>query len=213
MLSFFSFKRTVFAIALGVVAAGAATTAARAQNAEPSAEDTAAAMERLRRAAQNMPGAPSSANALANGASAVNEVYEDWTVDCRMVQERKSCRLSQAQGNGQTRQTVFAIDLDATPQGGNTTGTVLMPLGVKLDAGAILRLDDKAMGQGLRYSACVAQGCIAPLTLPAASIDQIRKAQNLSVASLNLANDEPVVFRISLKGFAAAFDRLAQLSK
>ncbi|MDH7798184.1 MULTISPECIES: invasion associated locus B family protein [unclassified Beijerinckia] len=209
MLSFFSFK-TVFGAAGALLVAGTAL----AQTAEPSAADTAAAMERLRRAAQNTPaGAPAAATTgLANGATAINEVYEDWTVDCRIANDRKLCRLSQAQGNGQTRQTVFAIDLDV-PRDNNLTGTVLMPLGVKLDAGAIVRLDDKPLGQGLRYSACVAQGCIAPLTIPAASVDALRKAQNISVASLNLQNDEPVVFRVSMKGFSAALDRLAQLAK
>lgn len=215
MLSFFLFKTTskaVAAIAGAVLVSGVAL--AQQPSVEPSAEDTAAAMERLRRAAQNIPAgtlAPSNSG-LANGASAINEVYEDWTVDCRVANERKVCRLSQAQGNGQTRQTVFAIDLDV-PRDNNLGGTVLMPLGVKLDAGAIVRLDDKPFGQGLRYSACAAQGCIAPLTVPAASVDALRKAQNLSIASLNLSNNEPVVFRISMKGFSAALDRLVQLAK
>ncbi|MBN9080369.1 MAG: hypothetical protein BGP04_19050 [Rhizobiales bacterium 62-17] len=217
MLSFFSFKtagKTAAAIAGALLVSSVALAQQQQPAAEPSSEDTAAAMERLRRAAQNIPAgtlAPTG-NTLANGASAINEVYEDWTVDCRVANERKLCRLSQAQGNGQTRQTVFAIDLDV-PRDNNLSGTVLMPLGVKLDAGAIVRLDDKPFGQGLRYSACVAQGCIAPLTVPAASVDTLRKAQNISIASLNLSNNEPVVFRISMKGFSPALDRLVQLAK
>ena len=200
MLSFFSFEtagKTAAPIAGALLVSSLALAQQQQPAAEPSSEDTAAAMERLRRAAQNIPAgtlAPTG-NTLANGASAINEVYEDWTVDCR-----------------QTRQTVFAIDLDV-PRDNNLSGTVLMPLGVKLDAGAIVRLDDKPFGQGLRYSACVAQGCIAPLTVPAASVDTLRKAQNISIASLNLSNNEPVVFRISMKGFSPALDRLVQLAK
>lgn len=183
---------------------------AGSQISEPSAEDTAAAMEQLRRA--TMPGGQpaTAATGLPNGASAINEVYEDWTVDCRVADGRKICRLSQAQGNSQTGRRVFAIELDA-PRHGRAEGTVLMPLGVKLDAGAILKLDDKTFGQGLRFSACAAQGCIAAVSLPAAALDSLRKSQNLTIASLSLSNNEPVVFKVSLKGFAAATARIAQL--
>jgi len=168
-------------------------------------------MERLRRA--TMPGGSppsSSAAGLPNGASAINEVYEDWTVDCRLADGRKVCRLSQAQGSSQTGRRVFAIEFDA-PRNGRAEGTVLMPLGVKLDAGAIMKLDDKTFGQGLRFSACAAQGCIAAVSLPAAALDSLRKSQSLSIASLSLSNNEPVVFKVSLKGFSAAINRIAQL--
>jgi invasion protein IalB len=203
--------RSSRSILISVLLLSAATTQAMAQASEPSAEDTAAAMEQLRRA--TMPGgqpANAAAATLPNGASAINEVYEDWTVDCRLADGRKVCRLSQAQGNSQTGRRVFAIELDA-PRNGRAEGTVLMPLGVKLDAGAIMKLDDKTFGQGLRFSVCASQGCIAAVTLPAAGLDSMRKSQNLTIASLGLSNNEPVVFKISLKGFAAANARIAQL--
>jgi len=202
--------RSSRSVLLSVLLLSGATSQVLAQAAEPSAEDTAAAMEKLRRA--TMPGGQPAAAApnLPNGASAINEVYEDWTIDCRLSETGKVCRLSQAQGNSQTGRRVFAIELDA-PRNGRAEGTVLMPLGVKLDAGAIVKLDDKNLGQGLRFSACAQQGCIASITLPTASIDAMRKAQALSIASLGLANNEPIVFKISLKGFSAAIDRLTQL--
>ncbi len=85
---------------------------------------------------------PTPAAQLPNGASSINETYADWTVDCRVVEGQKRCVLSQAQGNSQTGQRSFAIELQ-TPKEGKTEGTILMPFGLKLDTGALLKLDDK----------------------------------------------------------------------
>lgn len=41
-----------------------------------------------------------------------------------------------------------------------------MPFGLKLEAGAILKLDDKDLGQGVRFSTCVPQGCLLPVSFP-----------------------------------------------
>lgn len=72
-----------------------------------------------------------------------------------------------------------------------------MPLGLKLDAGAILKLDDRDLGQGVRFSTCTAQGCFLPLSFPSAGADAMRKAKTFVVAALNLSNDQPVRFNVS----------------
>ncbi len=155
-------------------------------------------------------GAPTAAAQLPNGASSINETYADWTVDCRIAESQKLCVLSQAQGNNQTGQRSFAIEL-RTPKEGKTEGTILMPFGLKLDAGAILKLDDNNLGQGLRFSTCVPQGCLLPVSFPTVATDAMKTGKTLTVASLNLANGEAVTFNVSLNGFAAALDRAVQL--
>jgi invasion protein IalB len=149
---------------------------------------------------------------LPNGASSINETYGDWTVDCRIVDGLKQCLLSQAQGNNQTGQRVFAIEL-RVPRDGKTEGTILMPFGVNLESGAILKLDDKGLGKGLRFSTCVPQGCLLPVSFPIVATDAMRKATKLVVASLNLSNGDAITFNVSLNGFAAALDRIAQLGQ
>jgi invasion protein IalB len=149
---------------------------------------------------------------LPNGASSINETYGDWTVDCRIADGQKVCVFSQAQGNKQTGQRTFAIEL-RMPKDGKTDGTILMPFGLKLDSGAILKLDDKDLGKGLRFSTCVPQGCLLPVSFPTVATDAMRKGKTLVVASLNLSNAQAVSFNISLNGFAAALDRVMQLGK
>jgi invasion protein IalB len=149
---------------------------------------------------------------LPNGASSINESYGDWTVDCRIVERQKRCVLSQAQGNKETGQRVFAIEL-RSPAGGKTEGTVLMPFGLNLDAGALLKLDDKDLGKGLRFSTCGPQGCLLPVSFPTAATDAMRKGTKLVIASLNLSTNEPVTFNVSLDGFGAALARAADLAR
>ncbi len=149
---------------------------------------------------------------LPNGASSVNETFGDWTVDCRIVERRKQCLLSQAQGNKETGRRVYAIELNPA-MGGKIEGTILMPFGLNLDAGAVLKLDDKDLGKGLRFSTCVPQGCLLPVNFPAAATDAMRKGTKLVIASLNLSSNEAVTFNVSLNGFGPALARATELAK
>lgn len=155
---------------------------------------------------------PATATArLPNGASAVNEVYGDWTVDCRITDGQKLCLLSQSQGDSRTNQRVFAIELRA-PKDGRAEGTILMPFGVKLENGAVLKLDEKDLGQGLRFSTCVPAGCLLPISFPTVATDAIKGGKTLTAAALNLSSNDVVSFNIALNGFGPALDRLVQLA-
>ncbi|UZF90553.1 invasion associated locus B family protein [Bosea sp. NBC_00550] len=168
--------------------------------------------------AQAQPSAPAisqpatQAATLPNGATAINETFGDWTVDCRIANGQRLCVLLQSQGNSQTGQRVFAIEL-RTPKDGRAEGTILFPFGMKLESGAVLRLDDKDLGQGLRFSTCMAQGCLLPISFPTVATDAMKSGKMLTVAALNLGNNEPVSFNVTLTGFAAALDRIAQIDK
>lgn len=152
----------------------------------------------------------SAATTLPNGASAINEVYGDWTVDCRITDGQKLCLLTQTQGDSRTNQRVFAIELRA-PKDGKAEGTILMPFGVKLENGAVLKLDDKDLGQGLRFSTCVPSGCLLPISFPTVATDAMKAGKTLTAAALNLSSGEIVSFNIVLNGFGPALKRISQL--
>lgn len=194
---------------------------APAQRAAPTRPATRPTPKPSARPAQPVAQAPSPATAgvsqpvapasgLPNGASAVNEIYGDWTVDCRMADGQKLCVLTQSQGNSQTNQRVFAIEL-RIPKDGKTEGTILMPFGLRLENGAILKLDDKDLGKGLRFSTCVPAGCLLPVSFPAIATDAMQKGKTLTAAALNLSSGAPVTFNISLNGFSTALNRIGQL--
>jgi invasion protein IalB len=190
--------------------AALATVATTAALAQQQLLPTAPRATRTQAPTVQQPAAP--AATLPNGASSINEAYGDWTVDCRIVDRRKQCLLSQAQGNKETGQRVFAIEL-RPPGNGNTEGTILMPFGLNLDAGAVLKLDDKDLGKGLRFSTCGPHGCLLPVSFPTVATDAMRKGTKLVVASLNLSSGEAVTFNVSLNGLGAALARIAELAK
>jgi invasion protein IalB len=157
--------------------------------------------------AQQKPATP-----LPNGASTISETYGEWAVNCRFADGQKQCGLAHAQGNTQTGQRVFMIEF-RTPKDGKTEGTILMPFGLKLDSGVILKVDDKDLSQGLHFSTCVPQGCIVPVSLPTVATETMKKAKTLTVASLNLSNGEVVAFNVPLEGFAGGTARVVELSR
>jgi invasion protein IalB len=146
--------------------------------------------------------------ALPNGASQLSETYGDWTLNCSMG--TKVCTLSQALVNKEG-QRAFLIELRVAKDGASE-GTIVMPFGLKLEAGVLLKLDDKDMGQGLRFSTCVAQGCVLPINFPIAGMNAIRNGKALAVGALNVADGQLVTFTISLNGFSVAVDRAIALA-
>lgn len=149
---------------------------------------------------------------LPNGATSINEIFGDWSVSCAIVDNRKSCTFSQSQGDSQTRQRVFAIELQP-PAEGLTNGVLLLPFGLALDEGVKLKIDDQDLGQGARFSTCVPAGCLVPVSFPAMATDALKKGTSLVVTANPDGGGEPATFTVSLAGFTAAMNRVAELAR
>lgn len=146
---------------------------------------------------------------LPKGASAISETYGDWTVKCLVDNGTRLCTLSQTLLSKDTSQQVFAIEL--LPRDGKAEGNMLVPFGLKLDAGAALKLDGKDLEQA-RFSTCTAQGCLLPVSFPTSVTDTLGKAKMLTVTVQNIGNGQAVVFNVPLNGFATALERTIQLA-
>lgn len=155
--------------------------------------------------------APAAAESLPGGASSIQETYGAWTVNCRIVENRKACTFSQMRGNQQTGQRSFSIEL-RPPADGKTEGVLVMPFGLALAAGVKLALDDKPLGQTVPFSTCVPDGCLAPVSFPTVAIDAIRKAKALTITVAPSGGGEPVVLTVGLEGFASALNRITELA-
>ncbi|AOR77765.1 invasion associated locus B family protein [Novosphingobium resinovorum] len=150
---------------------------------------------------------------LPNGASSITESFGDWTVNCAIQNNQKFCTMSQAQGNNQTGQQVFAIELRG-PVEGTTTGVLVMPFGLDIQETVNLRVDDQQLGQGARFTTCVPTGCIIPVKFPTIATDALKKGTTLLVTARGAASgSEAVEFKVSLTGFTAAAARTEQLAK
>ncbi len=155
--------------------------------------------------------APAFAAPLPGGASTLQETYQDWTVSCQSQKDTAVCAMRQDQSSSQTGQRVLAAEL-RNVAGGKVSGVILMPFGLDLAKGATLKIDD-AKGRALAFSTCLPQGCLAPVDFEAGEVAAIRKAQAFNLTATALSPSQPVAFKVSLKGFGAALDRITALTK
>ncbi|KKB11479.1 hypothetical protein VE25_12580 [Devosia geojensis] len=161
--------------------------------------------------AQAPQGAP--AITLPNGASSITETFNDWTVNCAVQNDRKICATSQAQGNRQTGQQVFAIELYAS-QDGASNGILILPFGLDIQTPVALRVGEQALGSGAEFTTCMPGGCIVPIAFPQAELDVLKRGATLTVTARSAsAGSEPAEFVVSLSGFTAAIDRVDQLAQ
>ncbi len=144
---------------------------------------------------------------LPNGASTLTETYQDWSVSCQSVKEQTNCVMSQMQSSPETRQRVLTVELRNVS--GKADGVIVMPFGLDLSRGATAKVGETALSP-LRFSTCLPQGCLAPVTW---DNKMFKSAENLDLTATALSPSQPVAFKISLKGFSAAFDRITTLAK
>jgi invasion protein IalB len=148
--------------------------------------------------------------ALPNGASSVQETYDDWQVLCLQAEATIRCSMSQQQAQ-QDGQRVLAIELGAGDSG--ITGSLVLPFGLALAAGATLQIDDGQAQAPLPFKTCLPGGCIVPVSFGPEMLDRLAKGTLLKVTVTAADNDQPAVLNISLKGIAAALDRVMALSR
>ncbi|WP_375788787.1 invasion associated locus B family protein [Bradyrhizobium sp. Pha-3] len=102
------------------------------------------------------------------------------------------------------------VVIELLARDGKADGNILMPFGLKFDAGVVLKLDGEDLEQ-TRFPTCTAHGCLLPVSFPTVVTDTIGKAKTLTVAAQNISDGQPVVFNVPLNGFAAALERTIQL--
>jgi invasion protein IalB len=144
---------------------------------------------------------------LPGGASSLQETYQDWNLSCQGTPQTV-CVISQQQMQ-QSGQRVLAIELRRDGDGG-LTGNLVLPFGLLLDAGAALQVDAAAQQKPLRFSTCLPAGCLVPLAFDANTGAALKDGTALKV-TVHSNDAKEVTLSISLKGMAAAVDRLEAL--
>lgn len=148
-------------------------------------------------------------NVFKGGASAITETHRDWTVNCRIVNDAKTCSFMQVQTDRQSGKTLLTIEFNA-PMADELQGGVLLPFGLQLAKGVKFDLDDKPFAGDNTFSTCLEQGCLVPLTLKGAPVDALRAAKGLKIIATN-RDGQSVTFGVSLAGFASSMNRSIEL--
>lgn len=179
----------------------------------------AARPERLQQSAPPPPALPSaspkpvpppSPQTLPGGASQVQETYGDWRVTCVQQNGQKVCTLAQQQTDKDSRQLVLGIELKTTAVD-KAEGTMVLPFGLAVDKPIVLQIDEGS-SRTTHFRTCVPVGCLVTLAFDPTTISSLKKGTTLNVKATGDGGQE-TVFKISLKGFAGAFDRTEALTK
>ncbi|MFI0849458.1 invasion associated locus B family protein [Mesorhizobium sp. IMUNJ 23232] len=147
-------------------------------------------------------------SALPGGASSLQETYQDWKLACQSAPQT-ACSISQQQTQ-QNGQRVLAIEL-LKGADGSVAGNLFLPFGLLLDAGVTLQIDDGKPREPVRFSTCLPAGCLVPLSFDAKTIAALRTGTTLRIKAKSIDQKE-VALSVSLKGLAAALDRLKVLT-
>ena len=156
--------------------------------------------------------AAASAQGLPGGATSLNEAHGDWTVNCTAAGDAVRCAMLQNQVSNGNRQRVLAVQLAAVENGAAADGVLVLPFGLRLDAGVRLAIDESAALPERRFSTCLPEGCVVPLAFDAATVTALRAGTALRVTATANDSGQEVAFSISLSGFTSALARAAALS-
>lgn len=145
---------------------------------------------------------------LPGGASSLQETYQDWSLSCQST-PKVACAIAQQQTQ-QNGQRVLAIELRNGAEGA-VSGSLVLPFGLLLDSGVVLQIDDGPARDPLRFTTCLPAGCIVPLEFNAKTVAALRTGTTLAIKAKSM-DQKDVALSISLKGVAAAQDRLKILA-
>ena len=141
----------------------------------------------------------------------VEEMHGDWRVACAPQDGKTVCVFSQQQTNKDTGQLLLAIELRALlPDFAD--GTLILPFGLAVQRPIALEINDTPIGTPLTVRTCLPVGCLVAVSLDAAMIASLKKAQSLAVRT-TVDGGQSAVFTISLNGFANALERAAVLGR
>ncbi|GES41248.1 invasion protein [Rhizobium dioscoreae] len=148
-------------------------------------------------------------SALPNGASSLQETYQDWHVACNQRDKAASCALSQDQTQ-QNGQRLLAVEMQMRPDG-SALATLLLPFGIVLDSGVTPNIDDQPPLKPVRFRTCLPNGCIALLPIDAPTLAKLRTGSRLNLKVV-ADGGNALGFQVSLQGFSAAADRVVALA-
>jgi invasion protein IalB len=127
--------------------------------------------------------------------------YSQWRKLCFKVPGKHALCRTTITGSWETGQ--MAIRLDLIEREGSTRLQVFLPVGLYLQAGVKLRLDNKAREMQLPYSWCFANLCVAAAPIDNKVVRSLADARTISVDFVN-TNLVTVTATVPADQFAAA---------
>lgn len=140
--------------------------------------------------------------------SAADEEVKPWNLRCDPANEQqdKQCEIFQRLDMKETGQRLTEFVVTKIKGEKNPRAIIILPLGVLVEPGALLSVDDKnEMKMSVRY--CVPQGCFAFMDLQKGDIKALRKGKEAKLIFV-AQNLQKVSVPFTLEGFNKAYKEL-----
>ena len=152
----------------------------------------------------------------AQSAEPMTQDFDDWRMVCETVEKQQRCRAFQRLSvrQGEQTQVLLIASIGYVEDGKNRVPTLRLtaPLGVVLPAGLAVNVD-KGEKENLPFHICLPDGCMTEIGLSDKGIAEMKKGRAMHVVYRAAGIKQPVAVQVSLKGFTAAHNALANHEK
>ena len=128
-------------------------------------------------------------------------IYSSWMKTCGVTDNKQVCVVTK---DGRTENGIVAIAQLFEPLGGSKLLRVTVPLGVQLERGTRLIIDQQQPAQS-PYLVCFLVGCMADYPVTDDLIAKMKKGRNVVVQAINMQGT-PISLPLPLNDFAKAYD-------
>lgn len=138
-----------------------------------------------------------------------------WEIECtENAEQGKMCWMKQElylnqEKDGETKAVGKLLTVTISSTGSNEKPVMLMslPLGVNLQAGVTMQVDQDAAMQA-PYEQCIKKGCIVRSALTEEILEKLKKGSNLRVSVLAIGSKKTLDMKIDLTGFSNALKKI-----
>lgn len=132
-----------------------------------------------------------------------SEVYGDWTVRCIEREGLPPCDMVQFATQRDTGEQVMQFSIAHAGKPNSYGFQIRTPLGVRLIAGAAIRIDDQPALSEFKFSRCEAEGCFIEKVMEPGELKPFRAGGSGMLVIIG-RDAEPMALPLSFKGFDEA---------
>lgn len=134
--------------------------------------------------------------------------FENWQSACETLPNNQQiCHISQRLISEENEQDVFSVTVGFPPSQDNPTIIFTLPLGVKLQPGIRVQIDEREPFD-LAYDQCKQIGCLAGVALDKKIVEMLKDGTKMKIAFIR-SDDQTSIVSVSLSGFASGLAAIA----
>lgn len=153
---------------------------------------------------------------LASGGASVyaapdrqSEVYGDWTVRCIQRENLPPCDMVQFATHRESGAQIMQFSLAYAGEGESYGAQVMLPLGILVAGGVLVRVDDGPALADFAITRCEAAGCFVERMLKTKDLKPFQTGEKGIIAVMD-RDAKPLVIPLSFDGFSKAQAAMAQ---